>query len=57
MKRFLYFEKKEKRYMMKQIEMITECIPDVFHHVMKLYSLGMGIKATLVEGLRISLTM
>jgi hypothetical protein len=26
MKRFLYFEKKEKRCMMKQIEMITEWI-------------------------------
>jgi hypothetical protein len=26
MKRFLYFEKKEKCCMMKQIEMVTECI-------------------------------
>jgi hypothetical protein len=30
---------------------------NVLHRVMKLYSLGMGIKATLLEGLRISLTM
>jgi hypothetical protein len=44
MKRFLYFEKNEKRCMMKQIEMITECISTcdeiiLFGHGYKSHSL------------------